>query len=79
MFRQLRWGGKVVCPHCNSEKVYRTNRGFKCANKECYKKFSVTTQTIFENTKISLRVWFAAMFLISTQRKVLVLFSFALN
>lgn len=68
-YEQVRWSGKITCPHCNSEKVYRTNRGYKCATKECYKKFSVTTQTIFENTKISLRVWFAAMFLISTSKK----------
>lgn len=68
-YEQIRWGGKIVCPHCKGEKVYRTNRGFKCAKKECFKKFSVTTQTIFENTKISLRVWFAAMFLISTSKK----------
>ena len=68
-YEQIRWSGKITCPHCASEKIYRTNRGFKCGNKECLKKFSVTTQTIFENTKISLRVWFAAMFLISTSKK----------
>jgi transposase-like protein len=68
-YEQIRWGGNIVCPFCKSEKVYRTDRGFKCANKECHKKFSVTVGTIFENTKISLRVWFAAMFLISTSKK----------
>lgn len=68
-YEQIRWGGNVVCPFCKSEKVYCTNRGYKCANKECHKKFSVTVGTIFENTKISLRVWFAAMFLISTSKK----------
>lgn len=68
-YEQQRWNGNVVCPHCGHTKVYRTTRGFKCANKECYKKFSVITRTIFENTKISLRTWFAAMFLISTSKK----------
>lgn len=68
-YEKKRWGGTVICPHCNSEKVYRTNRGFKCANKECHKKFSVTVGTIFENSKIGLRTWFAAMYLITTAKK----------
>lgn len=68
-YEQHRWNGNVICPHCGSEKPYRTNRGFKCSNKDCYKKFSVTVGTIFENSKIGLRTWFAAMFLISTSKK----------
>ena len=68
-YEQQRWGGKVICPHCSNDKVYRTNRGFKCASKTCNKKFSVTVGTIFENSKIGLRTWFAAMYLISTSKK----------
>lgn len=66
---QQRWAGNVACPHCGSIKVYRTNRGFKCGEKLCAKKFSVTVGTIFENSKIKLQTWFAAMFLISTSKK----------
>ena len=68
-YEQKRWGGTVACSHCGSLKIYRTNRGFKCGEKLCAKKFSVTVGTIFENTKISLRIWFAAMYLISTSKK----------
>jgi len=68
-YESIRWNGNVACPHCGNEKVYRTNRGFKCANSKCYKKFSVTVGTIFENSKVPLRVWFAAMYLISTAKK----------
>ena len=64
-----RWGGNVACPHCGSIKVYRTNRGFKCAEKVCAKKFSITVGTIFENSKIPLRTWFAAMYLCTTSKK----------
>ena len=64
-----RWGGNVACPHCGSLKVYHTNRGYKCGEKVCAKKFSVTVGTIFENSKIGLRTWFAAMFLISSSKK----------
>jgi transposase-like protein len=68
-YEQQRWGANVACPHCGSEKPYRTNRGFKCSNKDCFKKFSVTIGTIFENSKISLKVWFLAMYLVSTSKK----------
>lgn len=60
---QQRWNGKITCPHCNHNKVYRTNRGFKCASPACYKKFSVTVGTYFENTNIKLQKWFAALYL----------------
>ncbi len=69
-YEAIRWNGKPVCPHCGSEKTpYRTNRGFKCSNKECYKKFTVKTGTIFDNSKISFRIWFAAIFLAGSHRK----------
>lgn len=68
-YEQKRWGGNVACPYCGSLKIYRTNRGFKCGEKLCHKKFSVTVGTIFENSKVGLRVWFAAMYLISTSKK----------
>jgi transposase-like protein len=69
---QQRWNGKPVCPHCgHSEKVYKIEGGkrFKCGNKECYKKFSVTVGTFFENSNIDLRKWFAAMYLITAHKK----------
>jgi transposase-like protein len=68
-YEQQRWGGNVACPHCGSLKIYRTNRGYKCGEKECAKKFSLTVGTIFENSKISLRIWFAAMYLCTTSKK----------
>ncbi|HSW96976.1 MAG TPA: IS1595 family transposase [Candidatus Saccharimonadales bacterium] len=64
-----RWNGKPFCPHCGHEKVYRTNRGFKCAEPKCYKKFSVTVGTIFENSKIPLRIWFASIYLHTAHKK----------
>jgi len=64
-----RWGNEPACPHCGNVGAYVTNRGFKCKAKECQKKFSVTTGTIFENTKISLRTWFAAMYLCTAHKK----------
>lgn len=64
-----RWGDSPACPHCGTVGAYVTNRGFKCKSKECHKKFTVTTGTIFESTKISLRTWFAAMYLCTAHKK----------
>ena len=66
---QSRWGETPTCPHCANVGAYVTNRGFKCKAKECGKKFTVTTGTIFESTKISLRTWFAAMYLCTAHKK----------
>jgi transposase-like protein len=64
---QQRWGKTPICPFCRSKQIYRTNRGFKC--KECTKKFSVTVGTIFENSKIKLTTWFAALYLCTANKK----------
>ncbi len=55
-----RWNGKPHCPRCKCEKVYNIEKGkrFECTNKECNLKFSVTTGTMMENTKLPLSTWF---------------------
>ena len=66
---QERWGdGAVVCPYCGCSHTYMTKEGrFIC--KECSKHFSVTVGTIFENTKVSLRKWFLAMYKVASTKK----------
>jgi transposase-like protein len=72
--------GKPVCPFCGSAHVYTTKSRstkpskknipeYRCANKECTKKFSATTGTIFQSSKIPLRTWYAAIFLLTTSKK----------
>lgn len=68
-YENLRWGDNPTCPHCGAEKPYKTNRGWKCSNKECYKKFTVRVGTIFENSKIAFRIWFAAIYLATSHKK----------
>ena len=69
---QERWGeGDVVCPYCGGKHCYMTNDGrYIC--KDCQNKFSVLVGTIFENTKISLRKWFIAMYIISCSKNNIV-------
>lgn len=66
---QSRWSDDdVVCPYCGEHHCHlcKDNR-YLC--KGCNHKFNVTVGTIFENTKISLRKWFIAMYLISSHKK----------
>lgn len=58
----------VVCPFCGRHHCYVRKDGlFRCP--DCKKNFSVLVGTIFENTKISLRKWFIAMYLIGIHKK----------
>ena len=66
----LRWPSGVICPFCgSSRKVYHVKRahGYKCA--DCGKQFSVRKGTIFEESRLPLRKWFAAAWLITSNRK----------
>jgi hypothetical protein len=68
-WENVRWGGVVTCTHCDVPNPYKTNRGYKCRNIECQKKFSSLTGSIFENTKMPLRTWFGAIYLCSNHKK----------
>src|SRR6202012_6130877 len=69
---QQRWGNTPACPCCGSTNVVRfatNNRIFKCREKQCRSKFSVTVGTIYENTKIPLTKWFLATYILAVHSK----------
>lgn len=64
------WKNGVKCGWCNSKRVSRKNKKagfFQC--KDCRKKFNVRTNTIFHRSKIHLRKWLYAVYLLQTARK----------
>ncbi len=73
----MRWGDSPMCPKCGAEKPYRITRKarnknqvrklFKC--RKCRRQFSVTVGTIFEDSKIPLPKWFAAIYLMCSSKK----------
>lgn len=65
---QSRWGDDVVCPYCGQHHCHKRADGRFCCSK-CNKNFSEKVGTAFENTKIPLRKWFMAMYLISSHKK----------
>lgn len=69
---KLRWNGEPVCTDCGSVKSYEINvtgRGkrWKCA--DCGTHYSVRKGTIFEESRLSLKKWFYAIYLITSHKK----------
>lgn len=67
----IRWGGEICCSHCGSIRVYSLPRKkqneYKCG--DCRMRFNCLTDTVFENTKLSLILWFKAIHLATTLSK----------
>jgi transposase-like protein len=65
----IRWKDGAFCPHCGSTKVYHFSdkRTHKCG--DCRKRFSIKVGTIFEDSKIELRKWYMAVWLLTSHKK----------
>lgn len=63
------WGdGEPVSPYDPTSKVYRRGDGmYRCNNTG--KNFNIRIGTIFEGSKVQLRKWFVAIYLITTEPK----------
>ena len=67
--KAIRWRDGEFCPHCKGNKIYHFSdrKTFKCG--ECRQRFSIKVGTIFEDTKLPLRKWFMAIWLITNHPK----------
>lgn len=65
---ELRWNGVVISPFDASSKVYKC-KGNKYRCKNTGKYFNVRTNTLFDNTKIELRKWFLAIYIVTSHKK----------
>ena len=70
-FEDARWPDGPVCPRCGVEErssALRTRRGqYTCL--DCRYRYSVTSGTALHNTKLPLRTWLIAMYMITTSSK----------
>jgi transposase-like protein len=67
-FEQVRFRNGDYCPHCGFTAIYRFEDGrYRC--KGCKKDFTIKTKTVFGESKIPLRNWFIAIYLLTTCRK----------
>ncbi len=70
----IRWGENgVECPHCKSNEAYKlegkTLRAglYKC--KKCRKQFTITVGTIFHGSRIPIKKWLLAIYLMCASKK----------
>ena len=69
---QERWPHGFVCPQCQGTKCWKVHRSgrtgtlYECS--ACGHQDSITAGTIFHRTKVSLRVWFLAIFLMAVDK-----------
>jgi transposase-like protein len=67
-FDSVRFRKGDYCPHCGFVSIYRFGDGrYRCAG--CKKDFTIKTGTVFGESKIPLRKWFIAIYLLTTCRK----------
>jgi transposase-like protein len=68
-FTAIRWQNGAFCPYCGTTRIYHFSdrRTHKCG--DCRKRFSIKVGTIFEDSKIELRKWFMAIWLITSHKK----------
>jgi transposase-like protein len=67
--REIHWRKGEFCPHCGGDRIYHfsVRNTFKCG--DCRQRFSIKVGTIFEDTKLPLRKWFMAIWLITNHPK----------
>lgn len=69
---QLRWNGEPECPYCGHNESYvlnTTNRGKRWKCVKCQKQYSVRVGTVFEESRLPLKKWFVAIYLITAHKK----------
>lgn len=63
----LRWPEGFLCPRCAARTAWRTTRArLECA--ACHGQVSITAGTIFHKTRKPLRLWFRAMWWVTSQQ-----------
>ena len=72
-FEEQRWGGEPWCPHCGSFKVKHNpnhqSMPWRCAERECRKKFSVRVGTPLQGSHLGYQIWALAIYLLTTSLK----------
>lgn len=68
-FTAIRFANGEYCPHCGHTKIYTFSSGkrYRCAS--CKEDFTIKTGTVFGESKLPLRKWFMAIYLLATSNK----------
>jgi transposase-like protein len=66
---EVRWPEGICCPRCESKNVSRIKDRPQIACNACHFHFSVTSGTIFNDTRLPLWKWFLAIYLMTESKK----------
>jgi len=68
-FAKIRFANGEYCPHCKHATIYKFSNGkrYRCA--KCKEDFTIKTKSVFGESKIPLRKWFMAIYLLTTSGK----------
>jgi transposase-like protein len=68
-FTESRFRDGEYCPHCHHKKIYKCGNGkrYQCA--KCKQDFTICTKTVFGDSKLPLRKWYIAVYLLATSNK----------
>ena len=68
-FTASRFRNGEYCPHCKHDKIYKCANGkrYQCA--KCKQDFTIRTKTVFGESKLPLRKWYMAIYLLATTSK----------
>jgi len=68
-YTAIRFANGKYCPHCGHTEVYTFKDGkrYRCA--DCKQDFTIKTGTVFGESKLPIRKWFIAIYLLSNSSK----------
>jgi len=68
-FASIRFANGEYCPHCAHREIYKFSGGkrYRCA--KCKQDFTIRTGTVFGESKLPIKKWFIAIYLLSTTSK----------
>jgi len=64
---KVRWPNGFLCPKCGSSRAWRMSRKLWLCG-ECRRQTSITAGTVFESSRLPLRIWFRAMWYVTSQK-----------
>ena len=68
-FTAARFRRGEYCPHCQHGKIYKCANGKRYHCAKCKQDFTIRTKTVFGESKLPLRKWYMAIYLLSNTSK----------
>jgi len=68
-FTESRFRNGEYCPHCRHDKIYLCANGKRYHCAKCKQDFTIRTKTVFGESKLPLRKWYMAIYLLATSGK----------